>query len=80
MPIYDICCQACGHTGEVIELASTNEPECPECGSHHTEKRMAPTSSLTGKSRTTSGPDTDCCGGTPGIAGCGGPGSCCGAN
>ncbi len=81
MPIFDIQCADCGKSGEVIQI-SDGPLACPHCGSTNTEKKMAATSTLTGKSPMSHpGPgDTACCGSTPGAAGCAGPGSCCGKN
>jgi len=80
MPIYDIQCQACGHSAEVIVTAIDAPLVCPECGSSDTAKIMSATSSLTGRNATPlPGPsDTGCCGNHPGHAGCAGPGTCCG--
>jgi putative FmdB family regulatory protein len=80
MPIYDIRCRNCGHTGEVLVTASAAALICPVCGASDTDKIMAATSSLTGRTRAPlPGPgDTGCCGSHPGQAGCAGPGSCCG--
>jgi putative FmdB family regulatory protein len=79
MPIYDIDCPACGYGGEVIVTRTEDAPACPKC-SAPAVKRMAATSSLTGKSGSQlPGPsDHGCCGSHPGHAGCAGPGSCCG--
>jgi putative FmdB family regulatory protein len=80
MPIYDIRCQRCGQTAEVIVTTRDAPLVCPECGSHATDKVMSATSSLTGRTGNhLPGPaDTGCCGSHPGEAGCAGPGSCCG--
>jgi putative FmdB family regulatory protein len=32
MPIYEYCCEACGHEFEALVLRKT-EPECPSCQS-----------------------------------------------
>ena len=79
MPIFDVTCDACGYSGELIALGQ-GEVTCPECGSANLAKRMSATSSLTGKSGPSHpGPgDTAYCGSTPSQAGCAGPGSCCG--
>ena len=78
MPIYDIKCQACGQTIEVLVAGSETTITCPDCGSPDTTKIMSATSSLTGRTGTNlPGPgDTACCGSHPGHAGCAGPGSC----
>jgi putative FmdB family regulatory protein len=80
MPIYEIQCEACGQQGEVLVPNQTSVLICPVCGSSRTQKQMAPTSGLTGRSRQAHpGPgDTSCCGRRPDQAGCQGPGSCCG--
>jgi putative FmdB family regulatory protein len=82
MPIYEIICKSCRYQGEVLELSSATMPACPACGSPQTEKLMSATSSLTGREgQAMPGPaDTTCCGHGPGVAGCSGPGSCCGKN
>ena len=79
MPIYDIDCPACGYGGEVIVTRAEDAPACPKCGAPAV-KRMAVTSSLTGKagSHLPGASDHGCCGSHPGHAGCAGPGSCCG--
>lgn len=80
MPIYEVVCPDCGYDGELIQLVSSAELACPNCQSPNVEKKLSPTSSMTGKS----GPsfpgrgDTACCGSSPDKAGCAGPGSCCG--
>lgn len=80
MPIYDITCRDCGFRGEALTTGPSANPTCPQCGGENTDKHMAPTSSLTGKSGSgLPGPgDTTCCGSSPGGSGCAGPGSCCG--
>jgi len=81
MPIYDITCPVCGYAGEIISSRAEDTPACPTCGAP-AQKRMSPTSSLTGKGGSGSGlpgpSDHGCCGSRPGQAGCAGPGSCCG--
>ena len=80
MPIYDIKCQACGQTLEVLVTTRDTPMTCPDCGSPDTTKIMSATSSLTGRTGANlPGPgDTACCGSHPGRDGCAGPGSCCG--
>jgi putative FmdB family regulatory protein len=80
MPIFDIHCRGCGYDGELLVLAAQSSLECPACGSPAIEKRMSPTSTLTGAARRSlPGPgDHGCCGSRPAEAGCAGPGSCCG--
>ena len=80
MPIYEIQCERCGYTGEVLIMDSSSAVVCPSCGVSDAKKLMSATSSLTGRSpRAYPGPqDTTCCGNVPTEAGCAGPGSCCG--
>lgn len=80
MPIFELECLNCGHTGEVLVLDSNAPIQCPGCGSDQTRKLISATSSLTGRSpQKVPGPsDTTCCGNRPGETGCAGPGSCCG--
>ena len=80
MPIYDIKCQACGQTLEVLVTTRDTPMTCPDCGSPDTTKIMSATSSLTGRTGANlPGPgDTACCGSHPGHDGCAGPGSGCG--
>ncbi|MGD9007989.1 MAG: zinc ribbon domain-containing protein [Desulfobacteraceae bacterium] len=81
MPIYEIQCQDCDYSGEVLVVGSDGAMSCPSCGSQHTTKLMSATSSMTGRTGPQMpGPqDTACCGSRPGEASnCAGPGSCCG--
>ena len=79
MPIYEIQCQDCQYTGEVLVIGQSEAAVCPSCGSSRTEKRISATSSLTGKSGPTWPSHAgSCCGANPPAAGCAGPGSCCG--
>ena len=80
MPIYEIFCENCGYTGEVLVLDSSSALICPACSGPNTKKLMSATSSLTGSNpQAYPGPlDTACCGSRPEEAGCAGPGSCCG--
>jgi len=80
MPILEVICRDCGHTGEVITLAASEAARCPSCGGANTGRLMSATSSLTGKAPAglPGIKDTGCCGSRPGAAGCAGPGSCCG--
>ena len=81
MPIFDIQCNDCGYTGEVLVMRKDQGLACPFCGCWKTDKLMSPTSSLTGREGHTlpGAQDTACCGSRPGEAsGCSGPGSCCG--
>lgn len=80
MPIFEITCDQCGFTGEVIVMNSQADLRCPQCGDTGARKLMSATSSLTGKTAQSLPGlgDTGCCGQAPGHAGCAGPGSCCG--
>ncbi|MBT8338669.1 MAG: zinc ribbon domain-containing protein [Desulfatitalea sp.] len=80
MPIFDIACDQCGFSGEVIVLNADDSLTCPNCRSTQPRKLMSPTSSLTGRdTQPLPGPgDTRCCGQHPAQASCAGPGSCCG--
>ncbi len=80
MPIFDIHCPDCGYQGELLVLSSQDALKCPGCGGLRPQKRMSPTSTLTGSTRhPVPGPrDHGCCGSRPAEAGCAGPGSCCG--
>ena len=81
MPIFEVACNDCGLTGEVLVVGSDPKMPCPHCGSLQTEKMMSPTSSLTGREghALPGAQDTGCCGSRPGQAtNCAGPGSCCG--
>ncbi len=79
MPIYDVICDQCGKSGEVL-VTGTQDMVCPHCGATRVRKLMSATSSLTGRTgQAFPGPgDTACCGSHPGHSGCAGPGSCCG--
>ncbi len=80
MPIFEIACDQCNYTGEVIVINSQDALKCPSCGSEQTRKMMSATSSLTGKTAQAfpGAGDTGCCGQSPAQASCAGPGSCCG--
>jgi len=80
MPIYEIKCQDCGRSGEVLVLGGDAALVCPECGSAKTEKLISTPSPLSGRlGQNLPGPaDRACCGTSPAEAGCAGPGSCCG--
>lgn len=80
MPIFEILCEQCGKSGEVLVFSKDAILLCPSCGSDQTTKLMSATSSLTGKEgqHFPGSGDTACCGSTPDRAGCAGPGSCCG--
>lgn len=81
MPIYDIECDVCGYSGELLVMNRDGDMVCPSCGSDKTARLMSVTSSLTGRDgQKLPGPhDSACCGSRPGEASnCAGPGSCCG--
>lgn len=80
MPIYEVVCDQCGQTGEILVAAATDVLVCPHCSGTRIRKLMSPTSTLTGHTKqAVAGPgDTSCCGSSPAHAGCAGPGSCCG--
>ena len=50
MPIYEYCCQNCGHSLEAIQkLADAPLTDCPECGKPALKKQVsAPTFRLSG--------------------------------
>ena len=50
MPIYEYCCQECGHSLEAIQkLADAPLTDCPECGKAALKKQVsAPTFRLSG--------------------------------
>ena len=50
MPIYEYCCQECGHSMEAIQkLADAPLTDCPECGKAALRKQVsAPTFRLSG--------------------------------
>ena len=50
MPIYEYCCQECGHSLEAIQkLADAPLTDCPECGKAALKKRVsAPAFRLSG--------------------------------
>lgn len=80
MPIYEIACQDCHYSGEVLATTSTDHPTCPQCGKTNTDKMMSAPSSLTGHipQSLPSPNDVACCGQRPAETSCKGPGSCCG--
>ena len=53
MPIYEYCCQDCGHSLEAIQkLADAPLIDCPECGKPALKKRVsAPAFRLSGGGR-----------------------------
>ncbi|ADK85969.1 regulatory protein, FmdB family [Desulfarculus baarsii DSM 2075] len=79
MPLYDYLCQDCGQASEMLVFGD-EKVVCPACGGARMQRRLSPTSSLTGKTAQfmPRPGDTTCCGSAPGAGGCAGPGSCCG--
>jgi len=80
MPLYDFLCIDCGKVSEILVASSGDELKCLSCGSGNVKKMLSAVSSLSGVKKSTlpGAGDTACCGGSPGHAGCAGPGSCCG--
>ena len=40
MPIFEYCCESCGHKFEAILLGSQT-PECPQCHTQKLEKQLS---------------------------------------
>jgi len=82
VPIYEIVCDDCERTEEVLVTKQNSTLACPSCGSTKTTKVISATSSMTGQAHSgLPGPgDTTCCGSKPSAGSCTGPGSCCGRN
>ncbi len=80
MPLFDYECEGCGLVSEQLVAADGQPGACPHCGGPNLRKLLSAPSSLTGQAgRGLPGAgDTGCCGSRPGLAGCAGPGSCCG--
>jgi putative FmdB family regulatory protein len=80
MPLYDYLCEDCGKVSEQLMTASSDQSQCPFCGSLKLKKLMSAHSSYAGASQTRlpGAGDTGCCGLQPHQADCQGPGSCCG--
>lgn len=80
MPLFDYLCLDCGERSEILITSADERPQCRACGTHNVRKLLSAHSSLSGANRhKLPGPgDTACCGSTPDLAGCAGPGSCCG--
>jgi putative FmdB family regulatory protein len=80
MPLYDFHCENCGSVSELLVTVSSDQPQCPSCGSSKLQKLISAHSSLSGAQhfRLPGAGDTGCCGSQPHQAGCDGPGSCCG--
>ncbi|MBU4185986.1 MAG: hypothetical protein KKI12_06400 [Proteobacteria bacterium] len=81
MPLFDYLCLDCGKSSEVLITGSEDKPQCHSCGSNNLKKLLAAHSSISGVSHHNipGHGDTSCCGFTPSLAGCAGPGSCCGS-
>ena len=80
MPLFDYQYSDCGAVTEILIASSDDQPQCRTCGGGNLKKMLSAHSSL---SRTTRSGfpgqnDTACCGSNTGLAGCTGPGSCCG--
>jgi putative FmdB family regulatory protein len=56
MPIFEYCCEACGHRFEAI-LLGAQTPECPQC---HTEKLEKQLSTFTVSKSGSASPDAGC--------------------
>lgn len=80
MPIYEFLCLDCGKVSEVLMTGADDGPVCQDCSSTRLKKLISAQSSYSGVSnRGLPGTgDTACCGSSPSLAGCAGPGSCCG--
>ena len=79
MPLFDYLCLDCGERSEILITNTDEQPKCRACGTKNVRKLLSAHSSLSGPSKhKLPGPgDTSCCGSSPDIAGCAGPGSCC---
>lgn len=80
MPLFELLCEECGETTEVLVLGASDQPRCGACGGARVRKLLSAHSSLSGErsARLPGSGDTSCCGSSPREAGCAGPGSCCG--
>jgi len=80
MPLFDFLCLQCGKVSEILVTSSEARLTCQACGGTRLKKMLSAPSTLSGSSRNNMpGPgDTACCGTSPSLAGCAGPGSCCG--
>jgi putative FmdB family regulatory protein len=55
MPLYKYRCEDCQEQfEELVPFAQSNDMECPQCGSHHTEKLVSAFATLGASSSTTS--------------------------
>lgn len=41
MPIYEYCCEACGHDFETLVLGETEPDECPSCQSQDLRRLLS---------------------------------------
>ena len=79
MPLYEYRCRGCGAISEHLVLGGDEETTCGNCGGRDLEKLMSPSADhQAAGDRLPGAGDTTCCGHGPGVAGCAGPGSCCG--
>ena len=82
MPIFEFLCLKCGEISEVLVTSSHEPTVCNHCGGGELKKLLSASSPLSGKPGQgfPGSGDTACCGSSPGLSGCAGPGSCCGKN
>ncbi|MBN1276952.1 MAG: zinc ribbon domain-containing protein [Deltaproteobacteria bacterium] len=80
MPIFDYLCLDCNTVSEIFISKNDEVQQCRSCGSQNLKRLLSAPSSLSGASKhdLPGAGDTACCGSSPGMAGCAGPGSCCG--
>ena len=80
MPIYEYTCTDCGAPSEKLVMNAGEQLQCDHCGGTRLQRRLSRTANYSGASRSgLPGPkDTGCCGTSPAMADCAGPGSCCG--
>jgi putative FmdB family regulatory protein len=80
VPIFEFLCKDCGKTNEILVFNAGDQLKCPACKGENLKKLLSAHASVQGSSgHEMPGPgDTACCGSSPGMAGCAGPGSCCG--
>ena len=80
MPLFDFLCLDCGATSEQLVSSSSETLNCEQCGGANLRKLLSAPSSLSGAAKQSlpGVGDTTCCGSVPSMAGCAGPGSCCG--
>lgn len=80
MPIYEYECLECGQRSEILVTSPSVEPRCRSCGSGKVKKLLSAhaSPSVSNAERLPGPGDTTCCGSSPGVTGCTGPGSRCG--